>query len=119
MPETNQPQRNLRDKVQYLLWGQNPNDLTALHRVLLRQLQTAVLVVRDFGINQSMLRASALTYYTMLSLVPLLALTFALLKSFGVQNLLKPLIIEKLNVAGVAVAVVKDGKVIHSKGYGT
>ncbi len=26
--------------------------------------------------------------------------------------------IEKLNVAGVAVAVVKDGKVIHSKGYG-
>lgn len=98
MPEANQPQRNLRDKIKHLLWELNPTELTALQRGLLRQVQTVVLVIRDFGINQSLLRASALTYYTMLSIVPLLALTFALLKAFGVQNLLEPLIMEKLNV---------------------
>lgn len=98
MSEESQPQRTLQQKIKHLLWEQNPNELSWLQRTLLRQAQTAVLVVRDFGINQSMLRASALTYYTMLSIVPLLALTFALLKAFGVQNLLEPLILEKLNV---------------------
>lgn len=88
----------LRQKIKSLLWEQNPNDMSWLQRVLLRQVQTVVLVFRDFGINQSLLRASALTYYTMLSIVPLLALIFALLKAFGVQNLLEPLIMERLNV---------------------
>jgi len=104
MSESNRSQKTLREKIKYLLWEQNPNDISALRRVLLRQVQTVVLVVRDFGANQSLLRASALTYYTMLSIVPLLALTFALLKAFGVQNLLEPLIMEKLKVGdGAAV----------------
>ncbi|SHI48843.1 tRNA-processing RNAse BN [Malonomonas rubra DSM 5091] len=98
MAGTERLQKTLQARIKYLLWEQNPNELNVLHRMLLRQIQTAVLVVRDFGINQSMLRASALTYYTMLSIVPLLALTFALLKAFGVQNLLEPLIMEKLKV---------------------
>ncbi len=97
-------QFQFRKKIKYLLWEQNPADLSWLQRVLLRQIQTAALVIRDFGMNQCLLRASALTYYTMLSLVPLLALVFALLKSFGVQNLLQPLIIEKLNVGDGQVA---------------
>jgi len=93
-----QPLKVLRAKIKHLLWELNPNELPFLHRIVLRQIQTAVLVIRDFGINQSMLRASALTYYTMLSIVPLLALTFALLKAFGVQNLLEPMVMEKLKV---------------------
>jgi len=90
--------KKIREHVKYLLWEQNPADLSWWQRVSLRQVQTAALVIRDFGINQCLLRASALTYYTMLSLVPLLALVFSLLKAFGVQNLLQPLILEKLNV---------------------
>lgn len=97
-------QFKFRKKIKHLLWEQNPADLSWLQRILLRQIQTAALVIRDFGMNQCLLRASALTYYTMLSLVPLLALVFALLKSFGVQNLLQPLIIEKLNVGDGQVA---------------
>ncbi len=89
---------NIREKAKFLLWEQNPADLSLLQRIILRQVQTIALVLRDFSVNQCLLRSAALTYYTMLSLVPLLALTFALLKAFGVQNLLQPLIIEKLNV---------------------
>lgn len=98
MTGVSQPQKKLRHKIKHLLWEQNPNEMSFLQRVLLRQVQTVVLVFRDFSINQSLLRAAALTYYTMLSIVPLLALTFALLKAFGVQNLLEPLIMEKLTV---------------------
>lgn len=96
--------KSLRDKTSHLLWELNPLELNFWQRLLLRQIQTAALVFRDFTSNQCMLRASALTYYTMLSLVPLLALTFALLKAFGVQNLLQPLIIEKLNVGDGQIA---------------
>jgi len=106
MAQVSTAQKTLSAKIKHLLWELNPNELNWLHRILLRQLQTGVLVVRDFGINQSMLRASALTYYTMLSIVPLLALTFALLKAFGVQNLLEPLIMEKLQVG--------DGQVVQA-----
>ena len=98
MTKVKASQLKLRERIKHLLWEQNPTELSWLQRIMLRQVQTVALVVRDFGINQCLLRASALTYYTMLSLVPLLALTFALLKAFGVQNLLQPLIIEKLNV---------------------
>lgn len=97
-------QTSLRGRIKQLLWGQNPAALPLWQRFLLRQLQTVVLVLRDFFVNQCFLRAAALTYYTMLSLVPLLALTFALLKAFGVQNLLQPLIFEKLQVADGRVA---------------
>ncbi len=98
MTKVKATQFKLRERIKNLLWEQNPADLSLLQRILLRQVQTVALVIRDFGMNQCFLRAAALTYYTMLSLVPLLALTFALLKAFGVQNLLQPLIIEKLNV---------------------
>ncbi len=105
----------LREKIKVLLWEQNPAELSLFQRILLRQVQTAALVIRDFGANQCLLRAAALTYYTMLSLVPLLALTFALLKAFGVQNLLQPLIIEKLNVGDGRVAEVILGYINNTQ----
>jgi membrane protein len=104
MAAETESQISLRGRLKHLLWEQNPAELTMLQRVFLRQVQTVALVLRDFVVNQCFLRASALTYYTMLSLVPLLALTFALLKAFGVQNLLQPLIVEKLNVGDGLVA---------------
>ena len=107
MPVAQSPVEQLRQRIKSFLWEQNPADLSLFQRVVLRQVQTVALVGRDFGINQCLLRASALTYYSMLSIVPLLALTFALLKAFGVQNALEPLIMEKLNVGdGEAVRVI-------------
>ena len=104
MAETAKDQNDWKQRIKHLVWEQNPEEMTWVKRALLRQLQTAVLVARDFYGNRCLLRASALTYYTMLSLVPLLALTFALLKAFGVQNQLQPLILEKLNVGGGDIA---------------
>ncbi len=88
----------LKNSWHRLLWEQDPRQLNFVQAFLLRQLQTVVLVIHDFMQDRCMLRASALTYSSLLAIVPMLALTFALLKAFGVQNSLEPLILEKLNV---------------------
>ncbi len=51
-----------------------------------------------FGDDRGFLRASALTYSSLLSLVPLLALMFSVLKGLGVQRHLEPLLLEHLAV---------------------
>lgn len=108
MAETEPQQSGLKKQLERLIWEQNLQEMSWVKRTLLRQLQMVVLVIRDFYNNRSLLRASALTYYTILSLVPLLALTFALLKAFGVQNQLQPLVLDKLNVGDgqIAAAIV-------------
>lgn len=88
----------LKNRWHRLLWEQDPRQLNLVQAFLLRQLQTVVLVIHDFMQDRCMLRASALTYSSLLAIVPMLALTFALLKAFGVQNSLEPIILEKLNV---------------------
>ncbi len=46
------------------------------------------------------LRAMGLTYVTLLALVPLLAVMFAVLKAFGVQNLIEPSLAQALKPLG-------------------
>jgi membrane protein len=53
-------------------------------------------VVKGFLADQCFLRASALTFATILSLVPFLAFAFAILKGLGVQNALEPIILNHL-----------------------
>jgi membrane protein len=48
----------------------------------------------SFNSNQGHLRAAALTYSSMLALVPLLAIAFALLKGMGAQNALEPMLLQ-------------------------
>lgn len=104
MTETVSQHQGWKKQLKRLVWEQNLLEMSWLRRTLLRQLQLVFLVIRDFYSNRSLLRASALTYYTILSLVPLLALTFALLKAFGVQNQLQPFILDKLNVGDGQIA---------------
>ena len=57
---------------------------------LRRPLGFVRLVVLRFYRDHCLIDASALAYTTLLSLVPLLALVFAILKGLGAQNLLQP-----------------------------
>ena len=56
-----------------------------------------------------------LKYLFLICVVP--SITFAQLSSPQIDSLMEVALL-KFKVAGAAVAVVKDGKVIHSKGYG-
>ena len=82
------------------LWEMDAADKRWWRRFLLSQGQILTLVVRGFFADGCMLRASALTFTTLLSLVPLLALMFSVLKGLGVQNELEPLLLEQLAVGG-------------------
>ncbi len=82
------------------LWEMDAADQRWWRRFLLNQGQILTLVVRGFFVDGCMIRASALTFTTLLSLVPLLALMFSVLKGFGVQNELEPLLLDQLAVGG-------------------
>lgn len=59
-------------------------------------------IVLKFADGQLNRQASSLAYTTLLSLVPLLAVTFSVLKGFGVQNQLEPLLMHFLEPLGEA-----------------
>jgi membrane protein len=78
------------------LWELEPEAFTGLKHFAVKYLQILALVMRDFWDDQCLLRASALSFSTVLSFVPFFALTFAVLKGFGVHNKLEPFILEQV-----------------------
>ena len=55
---------------------------------------------RELGSGQITLRAMGLVYTTLLSLVPLLAVSFSVLKGFGVHNQLEPFLLNLMEPIG-------------------
>jgi len=68
--------------------------------MLLRALRHAFAVGRDLTDGQLTLRAMSLVYTTLLSLVPLLAISFSILKGFGVHNQIEPFLHSALEPLG-------------------
>ncbi|MDR4496741.1 MAG: YihY/virulence factor BrkB family protein [Candidatus Scalindua sp.] len=60
-----------------------------------RQLRLFLLTVRGFQEHNCKLRASALTFYSLLSVVPVVALAFGISKGFGFEKNLEKQLIEK------------------------
>lgn len=75
------------------LWEIDPSGLRPLRRFGVQLLQSTSVVVREFIADQCLLHASALAFATLLSIVPLLALMFALLKGLGAEIDLEILIL--------------------------
>lgn len=84
----------------WLLDTPQPPPTTGLQGFLLRQLRVVLIVGRGFFLDhQCLTRAAALTYTTLLALVPMLAFMFAFLKGLGLQNVLEPILLARLPVA--------------------
>ena len=86
----------IRKFVSTDVWLANIDKLPRLKGAFYKQLQLAIYVWREFWRDNSLLRASGLTYTTLLTLVPLLALMFALLKGLGIQPALELFVLERL-----------------------
>ncbi len=65
------------------VWSERPGERSARRAALTRVIRVLYASARGFGEHQLTFRAAALTYYTVLSLVPFLAFAFAVLKGFG------------------------------------
>lgn len=90
-----------------ILWGEDLSAVSALRRRLVLTLRTVYAIGRDLGEGQLTLRAMSLVYTTLLSVVPLLALSFSVLKGFGVHNQVRPTLLamlEPLGEKGVQIA---------------
>lgn len=72
----------------YDLWRTTNDDVRGIQRWLINAVKAAFLSIRFFTAHRTMERASALTYYTMLALVPTIALLLGVGKGFGLQEVI-------------------------------
>jgi membrane protein len=78
------------------LWDLDPKKVGGFKGQLIAFCQFFCYVFSNFLSNNSLLRASALSFTALLSFVPLFALAFSVLKGFGAQNRLAPLILNQV-----------------------
>ena len=53
------------------------------------QMQVFIFTIRVFGQNQLVVRSAGLTYFTLLAIVPLVAVAFGIMKGFGQEGLIE------------------------------
>ena len=85
--------------VQFLktdIWRLRANKLPANKSFWINQLRIVILAIRGFNEDKCQLRASALTFYSLLSIVPVVAMAFGIAKGFGLEKILEAQIIEGL-----------------------
>lgn len=82
------------------LWRPRPAGLPPWRLLGLTLARLGFVLARDLARGELTLRAQSLVYTTLLSLVPLLAVSFALLKGFGVHNLVEPALVAALDPLG-------------------
>jgi membrane protein len=103
-----------------IIWNTSISDISRGKSFLIRQLRIIVLAARGFMNDRVQLRASALTLYTMLSIIPFVAIAFGIAKGFGLDQRLQELLIKEfqtqpevltwiLNQAGNAIQDTRGG----------
>ena len=65
------------------MWRISDEELPPVKRLLFAVIKTAYLAIRFFTTKRVMTQASALTYSTLLAIVPILAVVFAIARGFG------------------------------------
>ncbi len=74
------------------IWGDDLRELNAARRWIIVPFRLLIVLTRQLLQGQLNLRAMSLVYTTLLSVVPLLAVSFSVLKGFGVHNQIEPLL---------------------------
>lgn len=83
------------------IWHIDTSSFNTFKSLLVRIIKVLSYSAREIHNNELTLRAMSLVYTTLLSLVPLLALSFSVLKAFGVvDNQLEPLLMRFLTPLG-------------------
>ena len=77
------------------IWRISLKSLPGKKSFFIRQLRIVVLAIRGFDEDKCQLRASALTFYSLLSFVPVIAMAFGIAKGFGFEKLLEKELLER------------------------
>jgi membrane protein len=98
----------LMNWIEKLVWGDVLQKYGVAGRVVTGVLQNAYAVLRDIFSGQLTLRAMSLVYTTLLSIVPLIAVSFSALKAFGVHRDIEPHLYGVLQPLGPKGAEITD-----------
>ena len=88
----------IRNLINYLgigIWQVRIKDMPRSRSFMVRQIRIFLLTLRGFDKDKCQLRASSLTFYTLLSIVPMVAVAFGVAKGFGLEKLLEGQIIKQ------------------------
>ena len=71
------------------IWRVTEDEVSKSRGILYNAIKIATLSIREFTQGRILNKASALTYSTLLSIIPILAILFAIARGFGFSNLLE------------------------------
>jgi len=100
--------RGFQQSLHHLVWDEHRPARPRWRRWLIELARLGVCVTRDFTSGALTLRATGLVFTTLLSLVPLLAVSFSVLKGFGVHNRVEPVLLHLLAPLGARAAEVTN-----------
>jgi membrane protein len=78
------------------IWRLRAQELNPRQCFWITQLRIILLAIRRFSQDKCELRASALTFYSLLSFIPVVALVFGVAKGFGLEKMLQTQILANL-----------------------
>ena len=82
------------------IWETSLSSMPRWQAWLIQMLRILIATARDIAGGLPTLRAMGLVYTTLLSIVPLLAVSFSVLKGFGVHNQVEPMLLNLLKPLG-------------------
>jgi len=89
-----------KESIVKYIWSYDAGDVKQKRSYWHHFLQIITMVVRDWMGGMLTLRSMSLVYTTLLSIVPLLAVSLSVLKGFGVHNQLEPALVALLEPLG-------------------
>ncbi len=98
----------IKNWIEALVWGDMLRGYGLVGRIVTGILRNAYAVLRDIFSGQLTLRAMSLVYTTLLSIVPLVAVSFSALKAFGVHKDVEPHLYGLLEPLGPKGAEITD-----------
>lgn len=79
------------------IWRLSITELANPQAFLIKHLKLLLLAIQGFINDLCILRASALTLYTLLSIVPIIAMLFGVAKGFGLEKVLEKNVLERVS----------------------
>src|SRR5262252_9910508 len=95
----NKLQEKISESVQFLkadIWRLRADKLKPQKAFWITQLRIFLLAIRRFYADKCELRASALTFYSLLSIVPVVAMAFGVAQGFGLEKMLEAQVLASL-----------------------
>jgi len=92
--------KKINDFFTKTLWYIDIRNIGEFRSLIIRLIRLVYASTREFTKNELNLRAMGLVYITIISLIPFLAVSFSVLKGFGVHNQLEPALLNLLEPLG-------------------